>query len=161
MHRAAGFHIWGLVDLINHTPARNVEDLLIKFDEFIERYELFGGIIQNVLGEDNDARFKLKSCLKGIDFEILTSIALNVDEGNLDRNRVSGYLVCYNHRWDEGNDDFSMKNLEYTSLAVEGAVVDKLCVLSTNKQMKAVLCRLDRELVDLSGKMLENAVVFM
>ena len=133
----------------------------INFDEFVSRYKLFGGIIRNILGEDDDAEEKLVSRLQHISLRILSSIALDVDEDNNDGSTVSGYLVCYDHKWDKGEtrDDFSTKTLEYTSLAVEDAVMNKLRVLSTVEKMQGVLHRLDRELIDLSGKMLENAAM--
>ena len=133
--------------------------LSIDFDEFVERYKLFGGIIQNVLGQDHRAKEKLESRLQTIDFDILTKKALNVDREDSSGATVSGFLVCYNHRWNEGNNDFSKKNLEYTSLAVEDEVLNKLRVRTADEHVKGVLRRLNGEMIDLSGKMLENAAM--
>merc|ERR1712110_560199 len=111
------------------------------------------------LGEDDAAERKLASRLEQIDLSILTSVALNVDRENSDGNTVSGYIVCYKHRW-EGNNDFSIINLEYTSLEVEGKVLNKLRVLSTKKHMQGVSRRLDGELVDLSVELLSRGTAY-
>ena len=132
--------------------------LSIDFDKFIERYKLFGGIIRNVLGKDNHAEEKLEDGLAKINFSTLTAKVLNVDREDSSGSAVSGFLACYNHRW-EGNYDFSKKNLEYTSVKVEDAVLTKLQVLTAEEYVEGVLNRLDGEIIDLSGKMLENAAM--
>ena len=135
-------------------------ELSLDLDDFTERYKSFGGIIRNVLGQDGNAREKLDDRLtNGIDFNILTAKALNVDRLDSSGTTVSGFLVCYNHRWNEGSIDFSKKNLEYTSMEVEDAVLNQLWQRKPKENVNGVLRRLHGEIIDLSGKMLKSAAM--
>ena len=125
--------------------------------EFQRRHNKFGGILRNVLGEQTDADEQLAACLKEISLEALTSIALHVDR-KTEKNNVSGYLICYDNRLIEEN-RFSTKNLEYTSLQVELEVASRLQTKPLKEKMHAVLKRLDDEILDISGKMLEDVAM--
>ena len=72
---------------------------------------------------------------------------------------VSGYLVCYNNGWVEGHELFSEKNLEFTSLQVEEEVAARLHVKPMKEKMQCVLARMNGEILDMSGKMLESAAM--
>ena len=133
-------------------------NLSLDFDEFCQRYYKFGGILRNVLGEDMDGAAKLTSCLKEISVDILSSIALNIDR-EAQGNNVSGYLVCYDNRLVEGHERFSEKNLEFTSLQVEEEVAARLHVKPMKEKMQCVLARMNGEILDMSGKMLESAAM--
>ena len=132
--------------------------LALDFDTFFERYKKFGGILRNVLGEDDRAEEKLAARLEDISLDSLTSIALNVDREEKGKN-VSGYLVCYDNRFVEGATRFSTKNLEYTSVLVEEEVAKRLHTKPTKEKMLNVLKRLDGEMLDLSGKNLEDVAM--
>ena len=149
------FWPWSVSEMwavVNHSK------LEIDIDNFVERHKWFGGIIRNVLGKDDRAKQKLEDRLAKINFSTLTAKVLNVDREDSSGSTVSGFLVCYNHRW-EGNYDFSKKNLEYTSVKVEDAVLTKLQLLRAEEYVDRVLNRLDGEIIDVSGKMLENAAM--
>ena len=128
-------------------------DISMDLDEFQKRYNRFGGILRNVLGEQTDADEQLTARLKEISVDVLTSIALNIDR-QAEGNNVSGYLVCYDNRFIEQN-RFSTKNLEYTSLEVEEEVASRLQTKPLKDKMQAILKRLNSEILDISGKMLE------
>jgi hypothetical protein len=132
--------------------------LALDFDIFFERYKKFGGILRNVLGEDVRAGEKLIARLENISLDILTSIALDVDREETGNN-VSGYLVCYDNRFVEGATRFSTKNLEYTSVLVEEEVAKRLHTKPTKEKMCNVLKRIDGEMLDLSGKNLEDVAM--
>ena len=129
----------------------------MDLDEFQKRCNKFGGIIRNVLGEQTDAEEQLIARLKGISVDVLTSIALNVDR-KAEGNNVSGYLICYDNRLIQQN-RFSTKNLEYTSLEVEEAVASRLQTKPLKEKMQAILKRLNGEMLDISGKMLEDVAM--
>ena len=111
-----------------------------------------------MLGENRDAAAKLTSRWKEISVDILSSIALNIDREQQGHN-VSGYLVCYDSRGDEGDERFSKKNLEYTSVQVEEEVVARLDVKPMKVKMQGVLERMNGLIIDMSGKMLESAAM--
>lgn len=132
--------------------------IALDFDIFFERYKQFGGILRNVLGEDVRAGEKLIARLENISLDILTSVALNVDREEKGNN-VSGYLVCYDNRLVTGASRFSTKNLEYTSVLVEEEVAKRLHTKPTKEKMLNVLKRIDGEMLDLSGKNLEEVAM--
>ena len=146
---------WSFVELWAVVRDAN---LSLDFDEFFQRYYKFGGILRHVLGEDRDAAAKPTSRLKEISVDILSSIALNIDREQQGHN-VSGYLVCYDSRWVEGDERFSKKNLEYTSLQVEEEVAARLHVKPMKVKMQGVLERMNGLIIDMSGKMLESAAM--
>lgn len=131
--------------------------IAVDLVEFQNRYNKFGGILRHVLGEQTNADEQLTARLKGISVEVLTSIALNVDR-KTEGNNVSGYLVCYDNRLVEEN-RFSTKNLEYTSLQVELEVANRLQTKPLKEKMQAILKRLDNQILDISGKMLEDVAM--
>lgn len=51
----------------------------IDFDEFRKRYVKFGGILRHVLGEDPRADDLLEARLMEVDFNVLSSLPLNID----------------------------------------------------------------------------------
>lgn len=136
----------------------STNSIQLDFDLFWERYYKFGGVLRHVLGEDEDADKKLTVRMNAISVDILTSIALNVDRKEEGHN-VSGFLVCYDNRWVARTDRFETMNLEYTSQKVEEAVSAKLHQKTKKEKMDAVLRRLSGEMIDLSGKMLEDVAM--
>lgn len=111
-----------------------------------------------MLGQDSRGRQKPDEQLNKIDFNTLTTKALNVDRLDTGGLTVSRFLVCHKHGWNRSN-DFSKKNLEHTSLKVENEVLNKLELLERREHMIGVLRHLHGRMPNLSGKMLENAVM--
>jgi hypothetical protein len=129
----------------------------IDMDEFDKRHIKFGGILRHVLNENPKADVLLVGRVREVSVDVLTSIALNVDQ--LHRgNNVSGFLVCYDNRLVEQN-RFSTKNLEDTSLLVEEAVASRLHIKPLREKMQVVLDRLNGEKLDISGKVLESVAM--
>ena len=123
-------------------------------DEIWRRYLKFGGIVRHVLAEDAaKASRELAARLANISLSVLQSKALNIDRTETGNN-VSGYILCYNNK-QEDESRFTTPVLEFTSQEVEDKVQEMLNNRPFVEKAKTVLARLNKEVVDLSGKNLE------
>ena len=132
----------------------NDSQLELKYEDLLVRYEKFGGIIRHVLkrnitGPSNELSEKLQN----VSASVLQKVVLNIDRDESSGN-VSGYILCYNNKH-EDEDRFTRKVLEFTSPYVESKVQQIIDALPLKEKAKTVLDRLNKEVVDLSGKNLE------
>ena len=134
------------------------------FDKLFDRYKLFGGILRNVMANEEKLKVTKKDLedrLLGLDMDVLQSKAANIDRDPTGWD-LSGYILCY-----DGKDTamnirrvgrgigFNECVLNYTSMFVEEQVQRLLERTPLVKKMKVVNDKLDDRVVDLSGKNLE------